>query len=142
MIKPVQVKDKLTNDFLDDRNIMTLIGAVRNGLQYAFFKNLVKTSPFTIQEWSNYLHLSERTIQRYKKEKKTFNPLHSQKILEIALLYLKGLDVFVDSQKFNTWLESQNIALGGIKPKDLLDNTFGINMIKDELSRIEHGVLA
>lgn len=62
--------------------------------------------------------------------------------LEIALLYLKGLDVFVDSQKFNTWLESQNIALGGIKPKDLLDNTFGINMIKDELSRIEHGVLA
>lgn len=142
MIKPAQVKDKLTNDFLDDRNIMTLIGAVRNGLQYTFFKNLVKTSPFTIQEWSNYLHLSERTIQRYKKEKKTFNPLHSEKILEIALLYLKGLDVFVDSQKFNTWLESQNIALGGIKPKDLLDNTFGINMIKDELSRIEHGVLA
>ncbi|MCH8317933.1 MAG: DUF2384 domain-containing protein [Bacteroidetes bacterium] len=58
---------------------------------------------------------------------------------EIIIL---GLDVFVDSQKFNTWLESQNIALGGIKPKDLLDNTFGINMIKDELSRIEHGVLA
>jgi len=142
MIKPAQVNDKLTNDFLDDRNIMTLIGAVRNGLQYAFFKNLVKTSPFTIQEWSNYLHLSERTMQRYKKEKKTFNPLHSEKILEIALLYLKGLDVFVDSQKFNTWLESQNIALGGIKPKELLDNTFGINMIKDELLRIEHGVLA
>ena len=58
------------------------------------------------------------------------------------MLYIKGLEVFGDTDKFDIWLESKNIALGGKRPKNLLDNTFGVNLIKDELTRIEHGVLA
>ena len=46
------------------------------------------------------------------------------------------------NEKLNTWLETKNIMLGGVKPKDLLDNTFGISLVKDELTRIEYGVLA
>ena len=40
------------------------------------------------------------------------------------------------------WLDAENIALGGVKPKSLLDSTFGIEIVKDELTRIEHGILA
>jgi putative toxin-antitoxin system antitoxin component (TIGR02293 family) len=86
--------------------------------------------------------LSERTIQRYKVENRTFDPLQSEKIIEIALFYNKGVEVFGTSVQFNSWLETNNLALGNIKPKMLLDNTFGISMLKDELIRIEHGVLA
>jgi len=39
-------------------------------------------------------------------------------------------------------METVSVPLGGIKPKELLDTTYGINMIADELGRIEHGVLA
>ncbi len=133
---------KISYDSVDDRDIMFLIDAVRKGIKYAFFINIAKRSPFSIYEWSNFLHLSERTMQRYKKEKRTFDSLQSEKILQIALLYRMGIDVFGNKEKFNSWLETESLALGKIKPKELLDNTFGINMLEDELTRIEHGVLA
>ena len=81
-------------------------------------------------------------MQRYKKERKSFDSNSSEKIIEIALLYKYGIEVFGNKEKFNTWLETKNVALGGIVPKELLDNTFGINLLKDELTRIEYGILA
>ena len=132
----------LNYSLIDDRDIFMLISTVREGIKYASFQMIADKSPFSISEWSNYLHLSERTFQRYKKERRTFDPLHSEKILEITLVYNKGVEVFGDQANFDAWLEAKNIALGGIKPKELLDSTFGIGMLRDELIRIEHGVLA
>jgi putative toxin-antitoxin system antitoxin component (TIGR02293 family) len=80
-------------------------------------------------------------MQRYKKEKRSFDPPQSEKIIEIAILFNKGREVFGDETKFNRWLETENIALGKIAPKDLLDSTFGISLLNDELGRIEHGIL-
>ena len=58
------------------------------------------------------------------------------------LIYKLGVNVFGDKEKFISWSETKNLALGGVKPKELLDNTFGISLLKDELTRIEHGILA
>ena len=88
------------------------------------------------------MHLSERSMQRYKAEKKTFDPIHSEKILEIAFLYQRGVEVFGHSENFHTWLNTKSVALGGVPPQELMDTTFGINLLNDELTRIEHGVLA
>jgi len=127
---------------VDDMNAMSLIKMVRNGIGFAAFDKFANKSPFSQQEWSKYLHLSERTIQRYRIEKRTFDPLQSEKIIEIALFYNKGVEVFGTPEKFNSWLETDNLALGKTKPKMLLDNTFGINLLKDELTAIEYGILA
>lgn len=125
-----------------DSSIMYLIRIVRKGIKFKVFDLMLTTGPFTMKEWANYLHLSERTLQRYRKEKKVFEPLQSEKILELALLQKRGIEVFGNPDKFNLWIETVNIALGSVKPKELLDNSFGIELIKDELTRIEHGVLA
>ena len=142
MRKPITIAQTLNLDYSDDRNIISLIKSVRDGIKYAFFLKLVAQSPFTIKEWSGYLDLTERTMQRYQKGKKTFDRLQSEKILEITLLNNKGKEVFGSSEKFNLWLDAKNISLGGSKPKELLDSSFGIQLLKDELIRIEHGVLA
>jgi putative toxin-antitoxin system antitoxin component (TIGR02293 family) len=142
MTKVADILDKkLSYDSVDDRDIIFLMEAVRRGIKYAFFVNIAKGCPFSLNEWSNFLHLSERSMQRYKKEKRTFDSLQSEKILQIAILYRMGIDVFGNEEKFNSWLLTDNLALGKIKPKELLDNTFGISMLHDELIRIEHGVL-
>lgn len=127
---------------IDDRDVFMLIGTVREGVKYGLFQHIADRSPFSTTEWSNFLHLSERTFQRYKKDRRTFDPLHSEKILEITLVYNKGVEVFGDKANFDAWLSAKNVALGGIKPKELLDSSFGIGLLKDELTRIEHGVLA
>jgi putative toxin-antitoxin system antitoxin component (TIGR02293 family) len=127
---------------IDDNYILSLIAMVRKGIAFKVFVNFAEKSPFDLNEWSGFLHLSERTMQRYKKEGRTFDALQSEKILEIALLYKMGTGIFGNGDKFNLWLESENLALGKIKPKDLFDSTFGISLLKDELTRIEHGILA
>lgn len=142
MGRALKTNDSLSYKLIDDKDVFMLISTVREGVKYGMFQNIADKSPFSTSEWSNYLHLSERTFQRYKKEKRTFDPLHSEKILEITLVYNKGIEVFGDKDNFDAWLEAKNVALGSIRPKELLDSTFGIGLLRDELTRIEHGVLA
>lgn len=66
------------------------------------------------------------------------NPSKSEKI---EMLYRMGHNTF-GNEKFEIWLNSESIALGGVKPKDLLDNTDDIGKVIDEIIRIDHGVLS
>ena len=142
MAEALKLDNSLTYKLIDDKDVFILISTVREGIKYALFQSIADVIPFNLTDWSNFLHLSERTFQRYKKEKRTFDPLHSEKILEITLVYNKGIEVFGDKLNFDAWLNAKNVALGGGKPKELLDSTFGIGLLRDELTRIEHGVLA
>jgi putative toxin-antitoxin system antitoxin component (TIGR02293 family) len=135
-------ESSLTYGTVDDSNVFRLINAIRAGINFPVFDTIAKQNSFTLNEWSGFLHLSERTMQRYQKEKKTFDPSSSERIIEIVLLVRFGVEVFGNSEKFTSWLETSSVSLGGRKPKDLLDNTFGIGLLKDELTRIEHGILA
>jgi putative toxin-antitoxin system antitoxin component (TIGR02293 family) len=127
--------------FADD-DTFDLTNMVREGVPFPYFTKLSNQIHFGFEDWSSYLHLSERTIQRYKKENKSFDPLYSERILQIELLYKKGVDVFGIADNFYTWMDTVSIPLGNVKPKQLLDTSFGIDAVYDELGRIEHGVFA
>jgi putative toxin-antitoxin system antitoxin component (TIGR02293 family) len=127
---------------VDDKNILAIIDAVRTGISVSEFENVTRNIPFSVAEWATYLQLSERTIQRAQKDKKSFQPIHSERIVELVMLYEYGMEVFGDKENFDIWLNSKSISLGGRTPKELFDTRFGVNMVKDELGRIEHGVLA
>jgi putative toxin-antitoxin system antitoxin component (TIGR02293 family) len=133
---------RISYSSMDDNTILSLIEMVRKGIKYSLFQAFANTIPFSISEWSTFLHVSTRSMQRYQVEQRTFDTLQSEKIVEIAILYKKGTEVFGNPLNFNAWLEAESIALGKVKPKKLLDSSFGIQMVHDELSRIEHGVLA
>jgi putative toxin-antitoxin system antitoxin component (TIGR02293 family) len=132
---------EVAHNATDDVFIIKIIQLVRKGISFNDFKEFAAKTPFSLSDWSSFLHVSERTIQRYQKESKRFDTLQSEKIVEIALLQKRGVEVFGKKLKFDSWLETSNLALGDIKPKSFLDSNFGINLVKDELARIEHGVL-
>lgn len=131
---------KTLEKMLDDT--VELIRLTRKGIQYSLFNTIVTTGPFSIKDWSSFLHITERTLHRYKKEEKAFEQPHADRILEIAQLQKRGEDIFGSTQDFNQWLNSKIVALGGVQPKSLLDSSFGIDMLHKELTRIEYGVLA
>ena len=134
--------DNLTFKSLENNDIYKLIDVTRKGIDYNTFNEFTVSYPLNISTWSKILNMSERTIQRYRREKKRLDSIHTEKLLLIMLLFNKGVSVFGNISNFLAWINSKSIPLGGIKPIDLLDNSFGINMVKDELIKIEHGVLA
>ena len=125
-----------------DNELFYLIHTTKRGVDFNLFYRIFEANPFTMNEWSGFIHVSERTLQRYRKEKRSFNQVQSEKILEIVLLMNYGAEVFGSRERFSSWLETDNLALGKIKPKQLMDSSFGVGIIKDELQRIEHGLLA
>lgn len=127
---------------IDDRGVFSIIDSINRGISFASFENIIKKYSFTLQNWADFLHISNKTLSRYQKESKTFDALQSERILQIEILYSKGEAVFGNRENFTTWLETSNLALGDILPLDLLKTSFGINLLLDELVRIEHGVLA
>ena len=126
------------NESFDSNRLVTL---VREGVQFSVFSKLLKRISFSLQEWSSFLHLSERTMQRYQKENKTFDISSSEKIIQITILYEFGVSVFGNKENFDSWLITKNVALGS-KPIELLDTVFGIEIINNELIKIEHGIFA
>jgi len=134
--------ESISYNTVADNEMYYLIQTTRKGVDFNLFSRIAKRNPFTMNEWSGFLHISERTLQRYRKEKRSFDQVQSERILEIVLLMNQGSEVFGSEEKFSSWLETENLALGKIKPKQLLDSSFGIGILKSELNRIEHGLLA
>lgn len=126
----------------DDIGVFNLIDIAQKGISFKLFDGISKKFPFTMQDWADFLHISGKTLSRYQKEDKSFDVLQSEKILQIEMLYKRGEEVFSSSENFLIWLQSESVALGKTKPQDLLGSVFGISLLMDELSRIEHGVLA
>lgn len=136
------MSSQLSDGMMDEVDLLTLLKASRKGVSYNYFHKLMGRCPFTLDEWSTYLHLSSRSMLRYRNDKKSFDPIQSEKILQIALIYDEGVKVFGSAEYFDEWLGSKVISLGGLVPKSLLDNNFGITLLRDQLGRIAHGVLA
>ena len=101
-----------------------------------YIKSLLKKSKLTVNELIEIIPIS---IDSYKR-KTEFNANVTEKILEIEEVYRKGLNAFGDG--FYQWMDTNNPALGGIVPKSLLVNSFGVRRLLDEIGRMEHGVLA
>ncbi len=89
---------------------------------------------------ADLLNISEPTIYRWIRGNKKLEKNYSIQLFELADLFLYGTEVFGDKENFFKWIELPNTALGGLKPKELLELPGGIAKVKDLLGRIEYGV--
>ena len=127
-------------EFLSDK--MLIISAIRNGIPYSLFSLIKDITPFSEDDWAEILNMSTKSLSRYKQVSRQFKPLQSEKIVEMAEITEAGKDVFGDIGKFRLWLDTPNFALGGLKPFELLKDSYGKELVLAELTRIEHGILA
>lgn len=128
-------------DYSQSSDEHDLIALSRQGITKTQLTKLRQFTGLDTDELAAYLHITSRTLQNYRGAK-LLKPSISERALSIARLYAKGFDVFGDRNNFISWMDTPNVVLGGSKPKALLDTVFGIQMLVDELIRIEHGVLA
>ncbi len=109
---------------------------------YKEFKKVADKVPFTLKEWSDVLHISERTLQRYAKDNGMFNFSVVDRILQIDKVIKRGNEVFGNMDKFINWLRDNPFMLEGRLSLQSLASIDGIQMVLTQLGRIEHGVLA
>jgi putative toxin-antitoxin system antitoxin component (TIGR02293 family) len=64
----------------------------------------------------------------------------SERIYELARLFGLGYEVFDTKDDFKMWLMTTSKALGNKKPFELLDSSFGFEMVENEIVRIQYNV--
>jgi uncharacterized protein (DUF2384 family) len=106
------------------------------------FKKLADKMPFTQGEWSQMLHISERTLQRYAKQNGIFDGLHTDRILLLDEMIHAGLETFTDADRFYHWLKQEKSIMGKPAGFEALFSEKGIQAIIDQLGRIQSGVYA
>ncbi|MEO6131722.1 MAG: antitoxin Xre/MbcA/ParS toxin-binding domain-containing protein [Saprospiraceae bacterium] len=127
-------------DYLGDNLLM--VEVIRKGIPYSVFAEVEKLYPFTKQDWEEVLDLNMRSILRYKAQNKLFKSIHSEKIIELGEIFVFGIEVFGDEDKFRLWLQTKNFAIGNIKPIELLRDSYGQELVVNELHRMDHGIFA
>lgn len=132
-------RDLTYADFLADK--MLIIGAIRNGLPYSLFDVIQAYAPFSESDWASFLDISTKSLQRYKQVSKQFKSSQSEKIIEMAEVTTIGLNVFGEMDQFKLWLDTPSFALGNLKPKELLKDSYGKELVLGELTRINYGIL-
>jgi putative toxin-antitoxin system antitoxin component (TIGR02293 family) len=139
--KYISVKKDITySDFLSNKMLMIFI--IREGVPYSLFNLIQHFTPFTDDNWADFLDISTKSLQRYKQTSKSFKSIHSEKIIEMAEVTNVGLDVFGDMEKFKLWLETPNFSLGKLTPLELLKDSYGKELVISELTRINYGILS
>lgn len=108
----------------------------RRKISKTYIQRILGLSKLTVTELIDIIPIS---IDTYKR-KTTFQPPVTEKILEIEEVYRAGLEAF--GEGFHAWMNTENIALGGIKPRLLLANSFGVRTLLNHIGRLQHGVLA
>jgi putative toxin-antitoxin system antitoxin component (TIGR02293 family) len=136
------VSDVVVKYSASRENTYSTVEQAQEGISVSAFFDLLEVTGLSKDELSGLLDISFKTIQRYQKENKKLSALNSEQILKMITLYQKAEEVFGDVTSFNRWLRKPALGLGGQLPLRFMQTPGGIDLIYDELMRIEHGLLA
>lgn len=138
--KSIEASSTGFGDYVNDHLLM--VEVIKKGITYSLFEEIQKLASLTNKDWADILNISPRSLQRYKDQNQVFKPIQSEKIIELGEIFLLGNEVFEDPEKFKSWLETSNFALGKLTPSSLLSDSYGQELVVNELHRISHGILA
>lgn len=115
---------------------MELIDRIREGVNKSDWKTLINLLDATEKEFEPILPASISSMQK----KGVYSKETSERIYEIAELFGLGYEVFDSKEDFKSWLMTPLKTLGYKIPFELLDNSFGFEMVQNEIIRIQYNV--
>ena len=112
------------------------------GVNVNLFYDMVDITGMKKEDLAAYLDISTKTLERYKGSDKKLNSFRSEMLLKLVTLYKKGIEIFGDVIAFRSWLNQPAYGLDNTIPAKLMVTSTGIDVIIEELTRIEFGDLA
>jgi putative toxin-antitoxin system antitoxin component (TIGR02293 family) len=123
------------------RDLNDLIGKLKKGLPVGAFDRLRERLDVPEKMLASTVNIAYRTLGRRKKEGR-FKTDESERVLRIAKLYEKALDVLEDDKITRQWFKMPAKALGGKTPLEYADTEPGAQEVEELLVRIEYGVFS
>lgn len=130
----IYISKKLTNK-------TDLINIAEKGLTKQTVKDVAELFNMPLKEIIFLLPISEPTFKKYKPEQR-LNKNISEQLIFITDILIKGLKVFEDKEKLLSWLKTPSFVFSNKTPFTMLLSRFGIDLVFEELGRIEHGVFS
>ncbi len=136
-----QIKTSLGLDADTSLTLVNMMKAARAGIKMSVLSKLAQNFNMTLSDFSKILPVSSRTLQRYDANKVLPKAL-SDHTLQIIKVFEKAVNVFEDKETAVKWIRTPIFALGNVPPLDFFDTFSGVEIVYDELIRIEYGVFA
>jgi putative toxin-antitoxin system antitoxin component (TIGR02293 family) len=126
---------------IKSKNLDDLILIVENGLPITAFDKLRNKLGVSDNFLSKIVNIPKRTLTR-RKQQGRLSAQESEKVLRVARLYDRALEVFEDSAAVEKWLKEPARGLGNTSPLKYARTELGAQEVERLLTRIEHGVFS
>jgi putative toxin-antitoxin system antitoxin component (TIGR02293 family) len=142
MITKTKTKSVLRKyeNHLDDR--FWIVEEAAAGVPASAVFDLMGMTHLSKSFFAGMLNLSTKTLDRYLAGGKQLNASSGEMILKLFSLVKKGEEIFGNADEFGKWIEKPAYGLGFKVPKELMKSAAGVDLVMDELIRIEYGNLA
>ena len=127
------------NLIITEKNV--LIKNIKKGLPISAFEKIQKELDVSADTLASTINIATRTLARRKKEGR-FHSDESERVLRIASLFDRALQVLHSQNRVQLWFKSPQKGLGGQTPLEYADTEPGAREVEDLLGRLEHGVFS
>jgi len=129
-VSSIGIQTKSTDD---------MIIILKQGLPADAFDKLRDRLKVSDNLLSNIVQISKRTLNRRRQDGR-LKTHESERVLRIARVYDKALEVFESEESVEAWLKKPARGLGHKIPLEYSDTDLGAQEVVNLLGRIEHGV--
>lgn len=116
--------------------------ATRNGLPVGTLPALAAKLGVERKRLAQVVGISDRTLSRRLASAARLSPEESDRTMRLARVFAKAEDTFGSAETAGQWLQTENLALGGEVPLDLLDTDAGSKEVEAVLYRIDYGMFS
>ncbi len=116
-----------------------MIDALKQGIPADSFEKLRVRLNVSDNLLSRIVQIPKRTLTRRRQDGRLRTD-ESERVLRVATVYDKALDVFEDEEAVESWLKKPARGLGYKIPLEYADTELGAQEVINLLGRIEHGV--
>ena len=121
---------------------MRRIDLVRKGLPASAVQAAADYLAMSRKDLLSAIRIPISTLTLRARTRKPLSPEESDKLIRLAEVVKRAMEVFGDDEEGKAWLNDTIISLGDRRPVDLLDTQDGFDLVMRTLGRIQFGAPA
>jgi uncharacterized protein (DUF2384 family) len=137
----LKTNNLIINASIDKANILNQLASAKES--YLIINELKEITGLNLNFLAEQVfEITPKTLGTYREKGKYLPRRSFENSIKLKELYHKGHELFGSTDAFNKWLNTKSYGLNNIVPISLIGYSTGIDVIYEELARIEFGATA